>query len=85
MGDDGDTEDLDKLSDLLANPAKRKEFFLDPATALKAEDIDPDGIPEAFLEALTELDYDELGLLSRVNRKLVDAGLIGDAILNWPV
>jgi indole-3-glycerol phosphate synthase len=85
VGDNGDTEDLDKLSELLANPAKRKEFFVDPETALQAEGIDPDAIPKAFLDALKDLDYGELRLLSGINRKLVDAGLTGSDILNWPV
>jgi hypothetical protein len=80
-----DPDDLSKLGDLLADPGQRKLFFFDPDGALSAAGIDPEQIPEAFLEALKELDHDELGLLSRVNRKLLDAGLTGGDIMNWPV
>ena len=80
-----DPATLDKLSALLADPSTRKLFFLDPDTTLEAASIDPTGIPTPFLDALKELDYGELGLLSRMNIKLVEGGLAGSNILNWPV
>ena len=80
-----DPVELDKLSALLADPAQRKRFFLDPDATLDAAGINPAGLPTAFMAALKELDYSELGLISHVNRKLVEAGLVGDNIIMWPV
>ena len=64
---------------------ERKLFFEDPDRALEASEVNPEGIPSAFLDVLKELDYDELGLLSRVNRRLLDAGLTGGDLMVWPV
>ena len=85
MVNPNDPDTLDKLSALLADPSTRKLFFLDPDTTMDAADIDPAGIPTAFLDALKELGYGELGLLSRMNIRLVEGGLAGDNVLNWPV
>jgi hypothetical protein len=85
MTNPNDPATLDKLSVLLADASTRKLFFLDPDATLEAADIDPAGIPAAFMNALRELDYGELGLLSRMNIKLVEGGLAGDNVLNWPV
>jgi hypothetical protein len=85
MTDPNDPVELSKLSDLLADPSQRKLFFLDPDAALSGADIDLEGIPAEFLAALKELDYGELGLLSRINRRLIDGGLGGENLLRWPV
>lgn len=85
MTDPNDPIELGKLSELLADPGTRKHFFLDPDAALDSADIDLEGIPGEFLAALKELDYGELGLLSRMNRRLLDAGLGGENLLKWPV
>ena len=85
MNEPDDAVELSKLSDLLADPDQRRLFSEDPDAALESAGIDQEGIPAEFLDALKELDYDELGLLSRINRRLVDAGLVGDRLLKWPV
>jgi hypothetical protein len=84
MPEPNDPVELGKLGDLLADPKTRRDFFEDPDAALTAAEIDVAGIPDAFLDALRELDLDELGTLSRVNRKLVEAEG-GPIYVMWPV
>jgi hypothetical protein len=80
-----DALELEKLGDLLADPRTRKDFFLNAEEAMEEAGIDRGGIPDALVDALQELDYGELGALSRVNRKLLDAGFSGSVMLKWPV
>ena len=61
-------------TEVLARPTLRKSFAADPVGTLERAGIDSGAIPDRLLDTLADLSYEELEVVSRVNRSLLDSG-----------
>jgi hypothetical protein len=60
---------------VLAKTPVRKSFAADPMGTLQRAGIDPDSLPEEFLNVLADMSYEELTVVSRVTDSMIDAGI----------
>jgi hypothetical protein len=71
-------EALARLTQVLDQADQRESFRDDPAGTLQRAGVDMDRLPRELIEFLSSLSVDELALLSRHSKVLVDHGFFVD-------
>jgi hypothetical protein len=71
--------DVDAVSrlatEVLARPTTRRSFATDPLGTLERAGIDAHEIPEGVLDTLSDMSYEELGIVGSVTQSLIDSGI----------
>jgi hypothetical protein len=67
---------LAELDRLIRDPRTRYQFRDDPHTTLRNAGADPDGVPPAVWQALTEMSNAELDAIATLGAALDEAGLL---------
>jgi hypothetical protein len=67
--------EIQKLAEVISDPARRKAFAHDPEKTLTDAGIDVGALPEGVRSTLFDLTHEELRVLSRVKEGLERAGV----------
>jgi hypothetical protein len=67
---------LSELDRLIRDPRTRYQFQDDPHTALRNTGADPDDVPVAVWQALTEMGPAELDAIAALGTALAESGLL---------
>lgn len=73
---------LSKLDQLIRDPQARQRFHEDPHATLRNTGAEPDDVPAAIWQALTEMTVGELAAIAALGAALAEAGVL-DGDLPW--
>jgi hypothetical protein len=66
--------ELARFANAITDPAVRRAFDSDPLGTLDREGVSVDALPEEVRDFITDLSYEELRLLARVQKVMTNAG-----------
>lgn len=67
--------ELAKFANLITNPHQRREFNRDPLGTLAGNGVDTDQLPPSVREFLSDLSYEELRLLGKMQTAMTSGGM----------
>jgi hypothetical protein len=74
-GDPAAVEALATFANRISEQRVRRDFDNDPLGTLEGIGVDVGALPDEVRDFLTDLTYEELRLLARMQQKMVDSGL----------
>lgn len=69
-------DQLAKVAEVLRDENMRRGFASDPRATLQQGGVDPDRLPSGAVDMLAGLSPQEVGLLMRLNDRMMKAGLV---------
>ena len=75
QGNPAAVEQFAKFANLISSAHLRREFDRDPQGTLVKQGVDVDALPEPVRDFLTDLSFEELRLLARLQETMVESGL----------
>jgi hypothetical protein len=73
-----DIKDREKIMQIISDPGSRKKFKDDSKKALKDAGVAEGPILDQMVRALKEMSPEELAVIAKLNKKLVDMGLTAE-------
>jgi hypothetical protein len=73
-----DIKDREKIMQIISDPGSRKKFKDNSKKALKDAGVAEGPIVDQLVETLTEMSPEELAVIAKLNKKLVDMGLTAE-------
>ena len=78
MSKEIDIKDREKIMQVISDPGSRKKFKDNPKKALKDAGVAEGPNIDQLVGALTEMSPEELAIIAKLNKKLVDMGLTAE-------
>jgi hypothetical protein len=73
-----DIKDREKIMQIISDPGSRKKFKDNSKKALKDAGVAEGPIVDQLVGTLTEMSPEELAVIAKLNKKLVDMGLTAE-------
>jgi hypothetical protein len=73
-----DIKDREKIMQIISDPGSRKKFKDNSKKALKDAGVSEGPIVDQLVGTLTEMSPEELAVIAKLNKKLVDMGLTAE-------